>query len=91
VTVDGSPTTTNYTYNEANQLTSDGTHTYTLDVQPELWKVLAAMTDGDTMRYIHGPLGLQSQQGPDEAWPFPVVDALGSVCGVAGAGRCDGE
>ncbi len=29
VTVGGTPTTTNYSYNDANQLTSDGTHSFT--------------------------------------------------------------
>jgi hypothetical protein len=55
---------------------------YLLDVQPQLWKVLAKTEGVDTTRYLHGPLGLQSQQQTDESWVFPVADALGSVRGV---------
>lgn len=36
VTVAGSPTTTTYTYNALNQLTSDGTHTLTYDANGNL-------------------------------------------------------
>jgi RHS repeat-associated protein len=132
-TLDGSPTTTNYTYNALNQLTSDGTHSYTyddngnltsdgvntytwdranrllgmgghsyaynglgqrlsqtvdsvatqylLDVQPELWTVLAATTSGQTERYLHGPLGIHAQEDEAGEWRWMVPDALGSVRG----------
>lgn len=53
-----------------------------LDVQPGLTKVLASTVGADTTRYIHGPMGMQSQQSPQGAWVFPVTDGLGSVRGV---------
>lgn len=120
VTVGGTPTTTNYTYNAANQivtaggvsytydntgrLTNDGTNTYTWDrasrllsrgsdsylydgagrrvqqvsggntttyvpdVQSSLWNVLTATTGANVTRYVHGFLGLLSQQNPDNTW-----------------------
>jgi RHS repeat-associated protein len=134
VTVDGSPTTTNYTFNALNQLTGDGVNSYTyddngnltsdgvnahtwdranrllsmgghsyaynglgqrvgqtvdsvatqylLDVQPELWKVLAATSSGQTERYLHGPLGIHAQEDVAGNWRWMVPDALGSVRGV---------
>jgi RHS repeat-associated protein len=133
VTVDGSPTTTNYSYNALNQLTGDGANSYTyddngsltsdgvnsytwdranrllgmgghsyaynglsqrvgqtvdsvvtqylLDVQPELWKVLAATASGQTERYLHGPLGIHAQEDNIGDWRWTVPDALGSVRG----------
>jgi RHS repeat-associated protein len=133
VTLDGSPTTTDYTYNALNQLTGDGTNSYTyddngnltsdgvnaytwdranrllgmgghsyayngqgqrvgqtvdsvatqylLDVQPGLWKVLAATTNGQTERYLHGPLGIHAQEDEAGEWRWMVPDALGSVRG----------
>jgi hypothetical protein len=37
---------------------------YLLDVQPGLWKVLAATTGEDVTRYVHDPRGLHYQQQP---------------------------
>lgn len=58
---------------------------YLLDVQPSLWKVLADTEGTNTTRYLHGPLGLQSQEQPDGNWVFPIIDALGSVRDVMDA------
>ncbi len=128
VTVSGTPTTTNYTYNAANQIsntgfayddagrmTSDGVNTYTWDratrllsmggisyaydglgdrisqtansvvtnylndVQPGLTKVLAETKNGNTIRYGHGPRGIQAIESSTGSWQFPIQDGLGSV------------
>jgi hypothetical protein len=59
---------------------------YLLDVQPELWKVLAATASGQTGRYLHGPLGIHAQEDEAGDWRWMVPDALGSVRGEFDAG-----
>jgi RHS repeat-associated protein len=54
---------------------------YLLDVQPELWTVLAATASGQTERYLHGPLGIHAQEDNAGDWRWMVPDALGSVRG----------
>jgi RHS repeat-associated protein len=68
--------------NRVSQTVDSVVTQYLLDVQPELATVLAATTGQDTTRYLHGPLGLQSQHQPDDSWAFPLVDGLGSMRGV---------
>jgi RHS repeat-associated protein len=131
VTVSGTPTTTNYSYNPLNQLTSDGTKNYSydangnllsdgvnaytwdranrlltfggssyeynglgqrvkqtvnsiatqylLDVQPGLYKVLAATTGSNTDRYIHDPMGIAQHEDNAGNWHFLTKDGLGTV------------
>jgi RHS repeat-associated protein len=120
-----------YTYNGANQLTSDGVNSYTydtngnlisngtdtytwdrenrlltfggssyeynglgqrvkqtvnsiatqylLDVQPGLYKVLAATTGSNTDRYIHDPMGIAQHEDYTGNWHFLTKDGLGTV------------
>jgi len=52
---------------------------YLLDVQPGLWKVLAATTGANTTRYVHGLTGIHQQRNPDNTWRWFGQDGLGSV------------
>ena len=55
---------------------------YLLDVQPGLYKVLAATTGGNTDRYIHDIMGIHSQEDHNGNWTYPALDHLGSVRAV---------
>lgn len=55
---------------------------YVLDVQLGLWKLIQATTGSNNTRYVHGPLGVQQQQTPLNAWNWLVEDAQGSVRSV---------
>jgi len=52
---------------------------YLLDVQPGLWKVLAADDGTNTNRYLHGPTGIHAHENNVGDWQWMVQDALGSV------------
>jgi hypothetical protein len=52
---------------------------YLNDVQPGLTKVLAETTSGNTIRYVHGPRGIQAIESSTHSWHFPIQDGLGSV------------
>jgi len=64
------------------QTVSGNVTKYVLDVQPELWEVLAATTGANTTRYVQGLRGLHAQEDHAGNWTWPVEDGLGSVYGV---------
>jgi RHS repeat-associated protein len=57
---------------------------YLLDVQPGLWKVIAADDGTNVSRYIHDPVtrGIHQHEGPSNDWNWMANDGLGSVRGV---------
>jgi len=55
---------------------------YLPDVQPSLYKVLAATTSSNTDRYVHDVMGFHSQEDHNGNWSFTAPDHLGSVRAV---------
>jgi len=72
-----------YQYNGLGQRVSQEVSSvvtkYLLDVQPGLWKVLAADDGSNTDRYLHAPTGLHAHEDNAGNWQWMVQDALGSV------------
>ena len=57
---------------------------YLLDVQPGLWKVIAADDGSNVNRYIHDPVRgrIFQHEDPTGGWNWPALDGLGIVRGV---------
>jgi RHS repeat-associated protein len=52
---------------------------YLLDVQPGLWKVIAADDGSNVSRFVHGPTGIDAQKDSSGNWDWMLKDGLGSV------------
>jgi len=55
---------------------------YLLDVQPGLWKVIAATASGNTDRFIHDPMGVAQHEDNSGNWHWMAKDGLGTVRGI---------
>ena len=55
---------------------------YLLDVQPGLWKVVAADDGTNVNRYLHDITGIAQHEDPSGNWNWMAEDGLGTVRGV---------
>ena len=62
-----------------NQTVNSIVTEYFLDVQPSLPVMFGATANGETMRFLHTPRGIQGYQNDLGEWIWPVRDSLGSV------------